>query len=85
MNLQKEIEELRQACESQHQEERQGKMISENDQIRTMIELLDKGAEGKVSTPSGAKLPQNDAELLTFLDTAVLEDLPTELLVKLAH
>lgn len=52
-----------------------------------MIELLDKGAaEGQVVlTPKGTKLPQNDAELLAFLDTAVLEDLPTELLVKLAH
>jgi hypothetical protein len=48
-----------------------------------MIELLEKGNQG-TEGPNGAKLPQNDQELLSFLDTAVLEELPTELLVKLA-
>ena len=46
-----------------------------------MIELLERG---NLEAKGGQKVPENDQELLGFLDTAVLEDLPTDLLVKLA-
>jgi len=53
---------------------------SEQEQVRTMIELLEQDGRGE----SEHAVPGNDQELLGFLDTAVLEDLPTDLLVKLA-
>lgn len=43
-----------------------------------MLERDSTGFEGP------QRVPENDQELLQFLDTAVLEDLPTDLLVKLA-
>ena len=75
-----------QAYPSQHLEDQQ---INEEDydqnekQLNNLVQLLE---ENKELTLDDIKsiIPENDEEILRFLDAAALEDQPTEILVQLA-
>jgi len=54
---------------------------SERQQIASMIELLEADKRNNWEQLRRGGLPESEEEILKFLDTAVLEDQPTEVLV----
>ncbi len=50
-----------------------------------MVNLLKQGIEDKKLLDPNFQIPENDEEILRFLDTAVLEEQSTDVLVQLAE
>eukprot|EP00347_Sterkiella_histriomuscorum_P001245 403372773 len=62
----------------------QAQPLTEKQQIQNMIDLLEADKKNNWEELR-QRIPENEEDILRFLDTAVLEDQPTEVLVQLAQ